>query len=200
MSSSILECEKAITYSGQSQSTNLIKGYSALMHSKIGDFEKTQQLLHELKTEQEKDKLYIGFYLLIPGLVYYENEEYDSALVYLIKANRKALYFNYVSQHIDMSFMASLYLGRSYFAIGQYDKSIAAYHNALLQHSQLKAYNGGDAVRAHYWLGLAFEKNEQYDSAIIRYETFLDIWKNADSGIVEIEDAKERLVKLKNQI
>ena len=33
-----------------------------------------------------------------------------------------------------------------------------------------------------------------------QYETFLDIWKNADEGLASVEDAKERLAKLKSKL
>jgi len=53
------------------------------------------------------------------------------------------------------------------------------------------------SVKAHYWLGVAHEQQGEKDKAIQEYEKFLTIWKNADPGIAEVEDAKERLAKLK---
>jgi hypothetical protein len=39
---------------------------------------------------------------------------------------------------------------------------------------------------------------DQKGKAIYNYEKFLDLWKDADPGIAEVEDARERLGGLKN--
>ncbi len=58
------------------------------------------------------------------------------------------------------------------------------------------ANNPYDGVRCIYLLGLAYEQSGWKDKAAQQYRTFLDIWKDADPGIKEIDDARARLAKL----
>jgi len=52
------------------------------------------------------------------------------------------------------------------------------------------------AVKAYYTLGRAYEESGWRDKAIEQYGIFLDIWKDADSGIPALEDARQRLTRL----
>jgi serine/threonine protein kinase/tetratricopeptide (TPR) repeat protein len=52
------------------------------------------------------------------------------------------------------------------------------------------------SVRAHYWLGVAYEQQGQKDKAVTEYKKFLEIWKDADFKSKEIDDAKRRLTQL----
>jgi len=40
---------------------------------------------------------------------------------------------------------------------------------------------------------------QQGDKATKHYERFFDLWKDADPGITEVEDAKQRLAELRQQ-
>ncbi len=53
------------------------------------------------------------------------------------------------------------------------------------------------AVKAHYWLGAAYEKLGEKEKALKEYEEFLDIWKDADFNPVEIKDAKDRVTQIR---
>jgi len=46
-------------------------------------------------------------------------------------------------------------------------------------------------------LGKIYEEQGYTAKAIEHYEKFLDLWKDADPGIAEVEDAKKRLAGLK---
>jgi len=46
-------------------------------------------------------------------------------------------------------------------------------------------------------LGKICEGQGDMTKAIEHYQKFLDLWKDADPGIVEVEDARKRLARLK---
>ena len=54
-------------------------------------------------------------------------------------------------------------------------------------------------VKVHYYLGQAYEQSGWADKAIEQYETFLDIMHDPDPGILSVEDAKQRLERLRPQ-
>jgi len=48
-------------------------------------------------------------------------------------------------------------------------------------------------------MGRLYEKKGLKERAIENYEKFLKLWKDADPGIAEVEDASKRLAGLKGQ-
>jgi len=89
------------------------------------------------------------------------------------------------------SHLAEIYLKR-----GRLDEAVSQLENALSRYDDDRVWSSR-AVKAYYLLGLAYEKSGWNKKAIEKYDEFLDIWKNADPGIPEVTDAKERLKKLK---
>jgi cytochrome c-type biogenesis protein CcmH/NrfG len=52
-------------------------------------------------------------------------------------------------------------------------------------------------AKSFYMLVKIHEQQGDTAKAIEHYEKFLDLWKNADPGIVEVEDAQKRMAGLK---
>jgi hypothetical protein len=48
-------------------------------------------------------------------------------------------------------------------------------------------------------LGKIYEQIGWEGKAIEHYEKFLALWKDADPGIAEVDDARERLARLKTE-
>ena len=53
------------------------------------------------------------------------------------------------------------------------------------------------SVKTHYYLGVLREQLGMTNEAVADYETFLEVWRDADPGILEVSDARSRLDRLK---
>jgi tetratricopeptide (TPR) repeat protein/predicted Ser/Thr protein kinase len=99
----------------------------------------------------------------------------------------------------DPYFHVRSILGEVYLEAGRLDQAVTTLSQALSRYDESRALVPIYAVKAHYLLGLAYEKSGWKNKAIEQYEAFLSIWKNADPGIDEVEDARERLARLKDE-
>jgi tetratricopeptide (TPR) repeat protein len=86
-------------------------------------------------------------------------------------------------------------LARAYLKIEDLDSDISTYERLVTfnPHS-----NGIRLIHPKYYYRLAklYEKKGEDRKAIEHYEKFLDLWKDADPGITEVENARERLAGL----
>ena len=89
-------------------------------------------------------------------------------------------------------------LGRAYLANGQLAEAVEMFTQALSRYFDDRLRSAGANVKAYYYLGIAYEESGWTDKAIEQYETFLNIWKDADPEIKEIGEARARLAKLRS--
>jgi tetratricopeptide (TPR) repeat protein len=86
-------------------------------------------------------------------------------------------------------------LARALYELGELDKARMNYEKITLL--TMGRINDGDIyAKAFYMLGKIAEKQGDKPRAIENYQKFLDLWKDADPGLPEVEDAKKRLVGL----
>jgi tetratricopeptide (TPR) repeat protein len=88
-------------------------------------------------------------------------------------------------------------LARAYQQKGEIDKAIEEYQRLITFDPK-----GEERYLVHpkyyYRLGKLYEVKGMSAKAIENYEKFLDLWKDADPGIAEVEDARKRLAGLKS--
>ena len=79
---------------------------------------------------------------------------------------------------------------------GQYEKAQKEYEN-IMALTTGRRFWGDLYVKSFYQLGKIHEERGNKIKAIEHYEKFLDLWKDADPGLPEVEDAKKRLAGLR---
>ncbi len=128
----------------------------------------------------------------------FEIYKYYLAVIYRLKGDYQSS-TELMEQVVEAipDFTNRLYLGVSYLGIGESDKAVAILEKAMSLWDDNRFSSLPEAVTGHFYLGQAYQAAGRKQDAIEQYETFLDIWKNADEGLESVEDAKERLAKLK---
>jgi serine/threonine protein kinase/Flp pilus assembly protein TadD len=89
-------------------------------------------------------------------------------------------------------------LARAYLGKGDIDGAIAVYERKASFDQQIKELRLIHP-KYYYLLGKLYEEKGEKAKAVEQYERFLELWKDADHGIPELEDAKERLSALKGR-
>jgi tetratricopeptide (TPR) repeat protein len=165
-----------------------VKGRALVMMGSIAEAQKTAEELKGL-CQKSLNKRSIRLYDFLEGMIALEDGNYDIAIESIEKA--LSLDPDYYKPNLDL-------LGMAYFRSGKLDKAITEYEKIINCPSGIRTYEGV-YVKSFYMLGKICEEQGDTAKAIKHYEKFLDLWKNADPGLPEVDDARTRLAGLKNQ-
>jgi len=164
--------------------------YYVHLLNESGRIDKAKEVARALKTDiEQKDPTYMYAYWLASSSIALAQGDTQTAVTDLEKAAADAN---------SPRLVLELLLGKVYLESGRLGEAVTELEKAVSRYDASRANNAVWAVKGHYWLALAYEKSGWKNKAIQQYEEFLDIWKDADSGIEEIDDAKVRLARLKS--
>jgi len=154
-----------------------------------GRMAEAERILNNWRSEiSEGDSVQLRQYCRVLGIVKYLEGNTDSSTVYL----KKGLWEAAVPIFEMRYFLALVYL-----QAGQPDKAADLLEKALLRYDEQRAARAIWAAKSHYYLGSAYEELGRGQEAIKKYQEFLELWKDADPGIAEVEQAKQRVKKLR---
>ena len=121
------------------------------------------------------------------GMRELENGNYPQAIKHFEEAVS-------LDPNIFKSYLDSL--GLAYFKSGELEKAKSEYEKIVSCPRGMLRYDF-DYVNSFYMLGKIHEQQGDTTKAIEHYDKFLDLWKDADPGLHEVEDVKQRLAGLK---
>jgi len=157
-----------------------------MLLAESNDFKKAEEVAKVLrKNIEKKDQSRMVIYWWSVGYIELARGNFEESITN----------FEKVAQ-VRQNFSTIYWLARAYLEAGRLGEAVAEFEKALSRYDEVRIWNAIWAVKAHYLLGSAYEKSGWNKKAIEKYEEFLEIWKDADPGIPEVEDAKERLEKL----
>jgi len=194
----LIEAEKAWLLAVEEDdlsSKRQIVCFRGLIHLGLKDIDEAQRAEEELRKLCEEESIDPqGYYFHLRGNIELGKNEFDRA----VESFEKALSFN----ETNILFLDSLAL--THLRNGEILKALETYQKMASLESYLIVLgrNGYEDLitKSFYMLGKIYEQQGDTDKAIEHYEKFLDLWKDADFGLPEVEDARKRLAGLKSQL
>ncbi len=88
------------------------------------------------------------------------------------------------------------YVAQAYLELGNPEEAVEHLEAMLKRYNEQWGVSPTIVAKGRYYLGVAYEQSGWNKKAIIEYQKFLELWKGADPGLIEVDDAKQRLAEL----
>jgi tetratricopeptide (TPR) repeat protein len=170
------------------------KGLAYLEMDSLIEAQKAADELEEVTKLVMNEKLKRTHYLLL-GMIELKKGNYSKAIEFSKQAV-SLLPFPYLLNSGDTHALYYEPLALSYYMAGDLERSQKEYDRITSLTSGRISF-GDIYAKSFYMLGKIHEQKGNTTKAIENYEKFLDLWKDADPGIVEVEDARKMLAGLK---
>ena len=167
--------------------------YKGLVLLEMNSVDEAQRIAEELKNliEEGLNEKIIRLYYHLAGHIALKKNKYAEATEQFQKAISLV---SFGPTHMRADFVDSL--AAAYFESGDLENAAKEYERITQLTVGRRAF-GDIYAKSFFMLGKIHEQQEATSKAIENYEKFLELWKDADPGIAEVENAKARLMRLK---
>ena len=166
-----------------------------LIYLKMESMDEAQGTADELKRvlQERTNKKLMRYYHHLVGMLELQKGNLSQAIVALKRALSLL-----PSQHSELDDHALFFhpLAIAFYKAGELEKAQKQYKR-ITSLTTGRLFFGDIFAQSLYMLGKIYEEKGWQEKAREHYSQFLGHWKDADPGIPEVEDAKERLEKLR---
>jgi tetratricopeptide (TPR) repeat protein len=173
----------------------LLKGVIYLEMKSINEAQKIAEELREF-LQNDINKKHMRFYYLLMGLIEQKKESYSKAVDFFNQA-LSLLPFQHIYGFRVNHVLFYEPLAYTHYISGNLERALDEY-NKIISLSMGRLLYGDIYANSFYMLGKIHEQQGNIAKAIEHYEKFLSLWKDADPGHAEVNDAREKLAELKN--
>ncbi|MBN2408553.1 MAG: protein kinase [Candidatus Aminicenantes bacterium] len=179
-----------------------ISGQVRVLHAKgiadtqMGSFDTARRIADEIRVliPLWMQKKLLRFHDHLMGMIEFAQGNFSRSIPFLSKAEQSLYSPEDNFPRIQAHFIYTL--AQAYFKTNNLPKAREMFEKILSLHLG-RIEDGDHYARSLYWLGKIYDQRSQKNEAIEHYEGFLRLWKDADPGIPEVEDAESRLAELK---
>jgi tetratricopeptide (TPR) repeat protein len=189
------EFDTAMESKAQAES---ISDKTRLLHAKgiayayMKSFDEASRIADELRDGIPlwMQKKLLRYYNHLMGTIKLGKGETTEAISFLKRAEESLYAPEDNFPQIQAWFISSL--AEAYYEAGDLEQAQQKYEKVLSLHFG-RLSHGDFFARSIYMLGRIHEQQGQRKRALEHYERFLELWKDADPGIEETEDARKRI-------
>jgi len=196
------ECDKGLNSAAETDNLAMQRFalfFKGLVHLEMKSVNLAQNAVEELKEliDIGLNRKAIRYYYGLVGQIELEKENLSLAIENFKQALSLLPYQTVQTMEFYLEHTALFddFIALAYFLSGDLPRAQEKYEK-IISLSTGRYYFGDIYAKSFYMLGKIYEQQGNTARAIENYEKFLSLWKEADPGIVEVEDAKERLAAL----